>query len=245
MASDGRRSRHNAAMGVKGQRRAARNNAKPGRLHWSGLHKPARQVAVFVLALTLLVDLLLIALDYEQHGRRGISGGYYLVDFWDVAKALAAGAALLVAAQRGRSRAIRVLALVFILLAVEDLIGLHGYFGAALKALSGGLVPVRLGELIAFVGFGLLVFGLVWAGKPPRDQQLRRARLVVTVLLFALFLFTGLVDYFAGHSPTPLSLLEESGERFVLTVSAAYAAGLAATRSPDDRRRRAVRAPPY
>ena len=219
-------------MGVKGQRRVDQSTHERPGLHWSGLDKPARRVAIFVLAVTLLADLLLIALDYEAHGLKGITGGYYLVDFWDVAKALGAGAALLVAAQRGRSNAIRVLAVVFILLAIEDLVMLHGLFARALWTLSGGLVPTRLGELIAFGGFGLLVLGLVWTGNAPRDWQLRRAQLVVTVLLGALFLFTAVVDYFNDDSVwSYLALLEESGERLVLTLTAAYAAGLAANRS--------------
>ena len=219
-------------MGVEGRRRANKNTAAmPPGLHWSGLHRSARQVATLVFAVVLLADLLLIALDYEEHGLSGITGGYYLVDFWDVVKALGAGAALLVAAQRGRSNAIRVLAVVFILLAIEDLITLHGLFGYVLKALSGGLVPRRLGELIAFSGFGLLVFGLVWTGNPPRDRQLRQARLVVTALLVALFFFTAVVDYLNTDKVVSyLSLLEESGERFVITLTIAYAAGLAMIR---------------
>ena len=198
---------------------------------WLGLTRPARQVAVFVLVAVVLADLLLLALDYRQHGLRGIAGGYYIVDFWDVAKAIGIGAALLVAAHRGKSRAITVLAVVFLLLAIEDLITLHGVVGYVLRALSGGLVSRQLGELIAFGGFGFLVFVLVWGGNQLENPRLRRARLVVFSLLVALFIFTGVVDFFADDTipgVSPLSLVEESGERLVLTLTSAYAAGLAA-----------------
>jgi hypothetical protein len=46
-----------------------------------------------------------------------------------------------------------------------------------------------------------------------------------------LFIFTGVVDFFADDTipgVSPLSLVEESGERLVLTLTSAYAAGLAA-----------------
>jgi hypothetical protein len=199
-------------------------------LHRLGLPKEARPVAIFALAVVLLVDLALLGLDYWEHGLRGISGGYFLVDFWDVAKALGIGASLLVVAQRGKSKAITVLAVVFFLLAIEDLISLHGFVAYSLRALSGGLITRQIGELIAFCGFGLIVIVLVWGGAQPSNGQVQKARLTVTVLLIALFLFTAVVDFFAVRGTSVASIVEESGERLVLTLTTAYAAGLATIR---------------
>ena len=211
------------------------NASRAAPSHWSGLSKSARQVAVFVLAVTLFADLVLLALDYGEHGLKGISGGYYLVDFWDVAKAVAIGGLLLTVAQRLESVAIRMLGFVFLILGLEDLITLHGIFGKALNRLTADLVPERVGEIVAFAGFGLLTVYLVWVRNKPTSMTVRRARLMITVLLAAMFFFTAGVDFFAAGGQTAVTrvvaLIEESGERFVLTLTMAYAAGLASMRA--------------
>ena len=153
-----------SAMSIEQPRRAPSRATGLRESHWSGLSKRVRRITILVLAATLTADLILLTLDYQEHGLRGIAGGYYAVDLWDVAKTFVAGAALLIVAQSGRSRAILVLAVVFVLVGIEDLITLHGYFASALRTVSGGLVPKKVGELIAFIGFGVLVLILVWVG---------------------------------------------------------------------------------
>ena len=58
--------------------------------------------------------------------------------------------------------------------------------------------------------------------------------------MFVLFFFTAVVDFFVANNPArklPFSVLEESGERFVLTLTVSYAVGLATSWTGEMRRR--------
>ena len=173
------------------------------------------------------MDVVLLASGYVEHGVKGISSGYLLLDYWDIAKAVAIGAALLLVAHRAESASIRFLGILFLILALEDLITLHGIFAAVLKRLSGGVIPNRVGEFIALAGFGVVAFFFIWIRNPPHHRMLRRARVFLTVLLVTLFFFTAVVDFFALQGSSVTAIVEESGERLTLTITLAYAAGLA------------------
>ena len=83
--------------------------------------------------------------------------------------------------------------------------------------------------------FGIVAFFLIWTGPRPRHQSLLRARLILTLLLAAIFFFAVVIDLVtaAGRSLTVL-LVEELGERGVLSLAAVYSLSLASINNWDE-----------
>lgn len=169
--------------------------------------------AVGFLAVLLAVDATLTLIAIESGAlRAGTSPG---LDVWDLAKAIGLAGLLGWKALRLKSPGLALTAVIALLVGVVSSTRIHailaGYLPDSLGA-RGKLVIVS-----ASVALGVLALLMVrdpWPG-------FRQARRVILALLLLLWVFAGLFDAFA---PGGLGdLLEESGERLILSISLALA----------------------
>lgn len=194
------------------------------------------QAALFSLAVAIFIDGVLEAAAMARGGVMSLTGRWDLLGAWDVVKTLLITAALLVTAKRCRSRVFTVLALLFLIIGIEDQVALHaplGHFLARVLRIDAwsNLWDVsgshKIGEFLVLGLFGTLAFLLTWTRKRPPLQTLRRARGVLTILLVVLFIFAGVVDLINSIYGGPVwEFIEETGERISLSLSLAYAVGL-------------------
>lgn len=217
------------------------NDATRRPVHWTGLPTRSREIALFALVATVLVDLLLQFLAFRESGVDGLTGGQDLLGSWDLAKAIAAGGALLLAARRSQRHLLGAMGFVFVIIGIEDMIALHAVVGHALADLIrfdtwvpgvGVYGSHQLGEFISMGLFGAAAFVFVWARRSPYNRTLQRVRMILTLLLVAMFVFAGFVDLLASAEGELVpALAEEVGERLTLTLAMAYASGVAAVRN--------------
>ncbi len=220
---------------------AGRDSTAP--LHWTGLSAAGVRLAWIVLGTIFVIDVVLQLLAALDMGRPALGDSRSLLGMWDLAKAITIGTVLIYTAGRTRWRPVATLGVLFVVVGIEDQIAIHGELGRAIAGVLrfeawipgiGGYGAVNLGEFLAMGLFGIVAFVLIWTGPPAPDRTLARVRTVVTVLLVAMFFFAGVVDLFtaAGRSLTTM-LVEELGERGVLSLSAVYAVSLARTYPAD------------
>ncbi|HZJ47919.1 MAG TPA: hypothetical protein VFD97_02650 [Acidimicrobiia bacterium] len=144
--------------------------------------------------------------------------------------------ALLVIAKQFRSKTFAAFGVVHFTVATEDQLGLHHIFGPRAASLirsatsHTGWISAHaeaVGQLVFLTLLAAVGVAFVWAWERPKELIAIRARLVLTGLLFALYLFAGGVDFLGAMLPGKLwPIIEESGERLVMTVSLAYVSGL-------------------
>lgn len=213
-------------------------------LHWSGLTPRARRLAWVLLIAIVAIDGAVQYVTLRQRGRPALAGGENLLGFWDLAKALAIGIALVYTAGRTESRSTGTLGALFLIVGIEDQIAFHGRLGEMIAGLFrfeawipgiGQYGAVNIGEAVAMAIFGVVAFILIWTGPRPRHQSMQRARVVLTVLLVAMFFFAVVIDLItaAGRSLDSL-LIEELGERGVLSLAAVYSLSIASIKDWDE-----------
>jgi hypothetical protein len=192
-----------------------------------------------LLGAIFVIDVLVQFFTVSQSGRAALGSSRSLLGMWDLAKAMAVGTALIHTAGRVAWRPIAVLGVLFLVVGIEDQIAIHGELGRATADLFrfdswlpgvGRYGAVGLGEFLAMAFVGFIAFLLIWAGRRPPTRQLGRARGIFTLLLAAMFFFAGFIDLMtAAYSSLTTMLIEELGERAVLSLSAVYALSLAWT----------------
>ena len=208
----------------------------PSRLsHWTGLPRKPRQTALFAVAAILLIDVMLQYLAMRRGGFRPLVGRNDALGYWDLIKAAASGAALILTGRRGRSAILVAFGLVLVFVGIEERLALHA---AASQPVADLLqfqdwVPGihsegarRLGEFVFLGLIAIAVFGFIWGRRRPNSPTILRARLLLSLLLGALFLFAAVVDLANGVRGLDLEVLEEVGERAIVTLIAGYSAGL-------------------
>lgn len=204
--------------------------------HWTGLPPHARRLAWVLLVIIVLIDGIIQYAALRHRGRPALAGGENLLGFWDLSKALAVGIALIYTAGRAESRSTGTLGALFLIVGIEDQIAIHGRLGEMIADTVrfdawipgiGRYGAVNIGEAVAMAIFGIVAFILIWTGPRPRQHSLRHARVTLTVLLVAMFFFAVVIDLMtaAGRSLTSL-LIEELGERGVLSLAAVYSLSL-------------------
>ena len=214
------------------------------RIHWSGLPPDARRLAWILLVAIVIVDGIIQYAALRNRGRPALAGGENLLGFWDLSKALAIGIALVYTAGRAESRSTGTLGALFLIVGIEDQIAIHGRLGELIADLFrfdawipgiGQYGAVNIGEAVAMAIFGIVAFVLIWTGPRPRHQSLRSAQVILTVMLVAMFFFAVVIDLItaAGRSLTSL-LVEELGERGVLSLAAVYSLSLASVKDWDN-----------
>lgn len=184
----------------------------------------------------VLGDLAVVVIDYLRHDL--YLGRGPACDVWDIAKALAVAAGLFVIALRTRSPGITVFGCVFLLIGIEDQVAWHGIAAQYLVErvdLTGlaqltGDTPESLGEFLILAALAVMALILVWF-VPDRTPGFPRVRGILTIWLIVMSLSATVVDLVAANfEPASLwALLEESGERVVLSLIGAYVAGLLTT----------------
>jgi hypothetical protein len=158
---------------------------------------------------------------------------------WDLAKAITVGTALIYTAGRIAWRPIATLGVLFVLVGIEDQIAIHGELGKAIAGLLrfdawipgvGAYGAINIGEFFAMATFGVVAFVLIWSHRVPPDRTMGRARLILTILLVAMFFFAGVIDLITAAERNLTSMLiEELGERGALSLSVVYVLSLVRT----------------
>jgi hypothetical protein len=197
------------------------------------LSRRGRQWATLVVLGLLTVDVLVTGLEVVTGNL--VEGRSALLDIWDTAKVFAIAAVSIWTAGRLRSRGLAIFAAVFVLIGVEDLSFWHGRFGRILSAyFDFGFLPAAdssaWGEFLALTAVAALGGILAWTVSD-RWPGYRTVRRHLTLMLVVLFFFATVADLIAdasGQNPL-LTLIEETGERFTLSMIGGYMAGLGYT----------------
>lgn len=197
------------------------------------LSRRGRQWATLVVLGVLTVDALVTGLELVTGNL--VDGRSALLDIWDTAKVFAIAAVSIWTAGRLRSRGLATFAAVFVLIGVEDLYFWHGQLGEIVSAyFDFGFLPAAdssaWGEFLALTAVAAVGGILAWTVSD-RWPGYRTVRRQLTLMLIALFFFATIVDLVAdasGQNPI-LTLIEETGERFTLSMMGGYMAGLGYT----------------
>lgn len=198
--------------------------------------KAAWDAAVFVAIVALLVDVVFYASLAEEE----LAGGPLVV--WSVLKVLGVAGAVGWLAYDRRDPATSLIAAIFVLVGLEDAIGITQPLGIWLVEESG----IRRGpqgansQLLRRVIVMMALLGptIFMAGRAP--AQLRRAIGILLAFLAAIFLAAVLGDLAADRTGTNLDeLLEEP----VLSLALGFAIGLIVDFWPDRRLRVPTRTP--
>ena len=160
-----------------------------------------------------------------------------MLNAWDFGKAIAIGLLLSWTARGARAPNLGAFGLLFLVIGIEDQLRFHSFAGRILGGflrsvymIEGG-AETRIGEFIALLVMAAAGALLVWGWRRPARRSLRRARLVLSALLVALFMFAVVLNVMDGSwSLEELRIAEEVGERLVLTAAVAYAAGLSSVK---------------
>ncbi len=205
----------------------------------------ARDVATFVVVAVLLLDVLMTGIEWQLGSLA--EGRGPLLDVWDAVKAGLAAALMVAVAVRLRAVGAAAFAVVFGLIAFQDQVAWHGRAAAALAERIDFSRLLRLaavgseawGEFLILAVLALLGGVVVWM-VPTSSDLLRRARRVLTALLALLFGFAVLADLVSAAAGGWWPMVEETGERFVLSAALGYVSGLlvAAVQIPTSRARR-------
>lgn len=184
----------------------------------------------------MLVNAAIQFFTLRTYGREALGGTDNLVAFWDLTMAVAIGTSLIFTAGRSESRAFGTIGVLFLIIGIEDRIAVHGMVGQALADVFafdrwipgiGSYGADNIGEFVAMAIVAAIAFVLIWYGRRPADQRLHTARMIFTALLIALFFFAVVIDLVtAAEQSLAILLIEEIGERSVLSLSAIYALSL-------------------
>ncbi len=193
----------------------------------------ARDVALFVAACATFVDLLLTGV--EQVSGALESGRGPLLDTWDAAKSAAVVVGLSVVAWRARSRAAVLFAAVFAIVGLGSRFGWHRTAASRLTEIIDvtrlqTIVPasaVAWGEFLLLWVLAIIAGVAAWM-FPDSRAGFRSATRVLTLFLTLLVCFATVGDLIAASAENgPIwSMVEETGERLVLSATAGYVAGL-------------------
>ncbi len=199
----------------------------------TGLSTTARQVAGFVAAVAVVVDLMVLVL--EASSGTLVAGRGPLLDVWDAAKAGVLALGLMGVSVWRRSLAIGVVAVVFALVGIQDQVAWHSAMGQTLAgwldlsflARLSGAPESAVGEFLVLALLavaGLVVAESVWEER----LHLRAARNVLVMLLVLLTVFAVFVDLGTAASGNggAVALVEEMGERTTLSLALGFTAGL-------------------
>jgi hypothetical protein len=196
------------------------------------LPRPARELATFLAAVAIVIDLVLLAIG-RTTGAMGGSG--QSGEAWKEGKTVLLLLGLAVLALASRSPGIAVSVVLLALFFMEDW-GLTGYrVGSQLPdifdlAHLDTLVPAppdSWGEFLALGGLALLTGVTLILSGLYQNPPLRRGSLVLAGLVVLLFAFAGAVDLFADAYPhLPLRSFEELGTLLILSLALGYTGGL-------------------
>lgn len=200
----------------------------------------SRQAIVFIVAASLSLDLLLTG--FSRWGsspsvRRGLAS---LLEGWDFAKSGAVTVAMSVIALRARSLSLGVFAALLGLIATLDGTGAHHTLavwtlirlGLDPNASVGKAPAYAYGELLLLTGFSVLAAVVIWLTSS-RDQDLVFMRRHLLMILVALWVFAVAIDFLVEAWGSPRwRLLEELGERTVMSILLGYVLGLFVAPSP-------------
>ena len=179
------------------------------------------------------IDLILTTIAYLAGELN--SGRAPFLDMWDLTKALAIGLLLIAGALRVGSVGLALFGIVFVLIGIADETNLHFTIAQSLGEWSPleGLFDLHptgtqgLWELVVLLSIsaaGMLLLLLL----PGRESWYPQVKRRLIALLVGLLLFAGVVDaidHLTGIRGV-WSLVEESGERLVLSLALAYVAHL-------------------
>jgi len=213
--------------------------------HCLVLARPATGADRALLAALVLADGVMIAsyvaFAYAEHyAIRGslfygnlnfsfVDGGY--PESYGYGKQVLVALLLLATHAATRQAVYRMLALLFAVCVLDDSLALHEAFGSFMAAHAG--IPVRVGELVGWGLIGLAPVLAVLAGYRRSDAR-SRADAEAVLAGFAILLFFavgmdvvhGVIGRFVSGFQTVLTIAEDGGELFALTLICALALGI-------------------
>lgn len=154
-----------------------------------------------------------------------------LGEFYELALLLFTSAALLSISRRTYDAVFSVVAVGYLWVAIDGFLSIHEYLGRTLAAMVPGL-DTDIGELVAFVPFGVFLVVVSLRQSVANDVALQNA--IMVALIWILGLLAVGVDFLHSLVPTDLAfrpdrilgLIEDGGEMLVIAVAGAYAAYL-------------------
>jgi hypothetical protein len=138
---------------------------------------------------------------------------------------------------RARSLSLGVFAALLGLIAMLEGTGAHNTFavwilirlGLDPNASAAGAPTYAYGELLVLTGLSGLAAAAIWATRP-RDRDLDFMRRHLLMILVALWVFAVAIDFLVEvWGPPRGRLLEESGERGIMSILLGYVVGLRVT----------------
>lgn len=148
-------------------------------------------------------------------------------ELYGYGKMFLAAMLLLLTHRAVRQQPYRALAIVLLIIGLDDAFSLHEAVGAWLARSTAleapfGLRPQDLGELGAFAALGLLSITLLFRAYTKGDRLARQSTVLHAVLLTALFGFAVVVDMvhvvLEGRARTAAAVVEDGGELVVLSL---------------------------
>lgn len=188
-------------------------------------------VVAFFIAREGYIDKVPTPLHLEHH--------LSLPSFWVYAKFALCAVVLWQCWTRARDPLFRALAVVFVILIIDDAFEIHEalgiFFADALRIPEFlGLVPQDRGEPIAYALLGLVCLTVLFMGYRQASAEARKVGLNFLKLFVALAVFGAAIDFIHGVSRNiegtlgratyfGLTVLEDGGEMVVVSLMAIYA----------------------
>ncbi|MCA1736938.1 MAG: hypothetical protein LC739_12815 [Actinobacteria bacterium] len=205
----------------------------------------SRETTRFIAAAFLSVDLLLTVFSLWDLGPTVRPALVSFLEVWDLSKSALALLALSVIAIRARSPSVGVFAAILGMIAILEGTGAHNAFatwllvklGISPNSTSAGAPAYVYAELLVLSGLTVLAAVAIWFSRA-RERDLSFMRRHLLLILVALWMFAVGVDYLGSQFGSPgWTLLEESGERAVMSVLLGYVLAIRVGRASNPQRR--------
>ena len=209
----------------------------PGRSIRRRLPTRSREVAKFIIATSLSLDVLLTGFSRWGSSPSVRPGLVSFLEGWDIAKAGVATMVMSAIALRARSLSLWVFAALFGLITMLDGTGAHCLvavwilirLGLDPDASTAGAPTSAYGELVILTSFSVLAAVAIWATRN-RDRDLAFVRRHLLMILVALWVFAVAIDFLVEVWGSPRwRSFEESGERGIMSILLGYVLGLLVT----------------
>lgn len=201
----------------------------------------SREATRFIAATLLSFDVLLTAFSLWDLGSSVRNGLISFLEIWDVGKSGVALVVLSVIALRTRSLSLGVFAAILGVITMLEGTGAHDAFatwildrlGIASKSIQAGVRPHVYAELLILSTLAVCAAIAIWLSRR-RERDLAFMRRHLLLLLVALWVFAVGLDYVASLTGAEAwRLVEEGGERAVMSIFVGYVLGIRLARASD------------
>jgi hypothetical protein len=209
----------------------------PGRTTRPRRPARSRELTRFLAATLLSIDFLLTGFTVWNLRSSVRIGLVSFLEVWDIGKGVLAMLGLAWVAFRTRSTSLAVFAAILGVITLLEGTGTHGALADWILdrfAVSGpaGVSPRAFVEILVLSTFAVLAVIAIWSSRT-RERDLSLMRRHLSLLLVALWVFAVVLDYVAAITASGTwRLVEEGGERAVMSILLAYVLGSRLGRQP-------------